>query len=77
MSEKTPVTLIQGKDTQVRRVRIGDIELKVQHAGPVMMGGQMAVTMTILDVDVRGEVEDTEQTPAISAGSEPDPASAA
>lgn len=57
MSEKTPVTLIQGKDTQIKRVRIGDVELKVQHAGPVMINGQMGVSMTLLDVNIQGEVE--------------------
>ncbi|CAO4179397.1 hypothetical protein CLBKND_03405 [Methylorubrum aminovorans] len=55
--EKTKVTLIQGNDSQIRRVRIGDMEMAVQHAGPTVADGQMAVTMTVVGIDVDVERE--------------------
>lgn len=61
--EKPKVTLIQGKDTQVQRARIGDVEVKVQHAGVVIVGGKMAVAMTITDVEIETELAD-EKAPA-------------
>lgn len=57
MTEKTNVTLIQGKDGQVKRVRVDGTEFSVLHAGPTVMQGQMGVTLTLVGVNVDAEME--------------------
>lgn len=54
------VTLIQGKDGQVRRVRVDATEIAVMHAGPTLINGKMGVSMTLIDIDLTAEaaVED-------------------
>ncbi|GJD58679.1 hypothetical protein [Methylobacterium dankookense] len=61
--EKPKVTLIQGQDTRVQRVRVGDVEVQVLNAGVVIVGGKMAVAMTIIDAEIGTELAD-EQAPA-------------
>jgi hypothetical protein len=52
MAEKTKVTLVQNATNQVVAVRIGDVEIPVVRAGPVIGAGQTDLTLTIGNVEI-------------------------
>ncbi|OHV17759.1 hypothetical protein BK022_03635 [Methylorubrum extorquens] len=51
MAEKTRATLVQNPAGQVVAVRIGDAEIPVMHAGPVVGPGQTNLVMTLANVE--------------------------
>ena len=58
------VTFIQAKDNAgVRKVRIDDVEVDVVSAMPTIINGQIAVTMTLVGVDLSAETEATKPPP--------------
>lgn len=56
MDTRTAVTLIQDTSGNVIRIRVGDQEVPVMHAGPVVGPGQMNLVLTIKNVDLRYEL---------------------
>ncbi|ACB80825.1 hypothetical protein Mpop_2668 [Methylorubrum populi BJ001] len=52
MTEKTSITLVQNVGGQVVAVRIGDAEIPVMHAGPVVGPGQTNLVMTLANVEI-------------------------
>lgn len=62
--KKTSVVLIQGKDGQIRRVRVDGNEFAVMSAGPTMMNGEIGVVMTLTGVEVSGEAAPDESNAA-------------
>jgi hypothetical protein len=49
---KTKVVLVQNAGGTVDRVRIGDTDIPVTHAGPAVVNGTMGVTLMIENADV-------------------------
>ena len=62
------VTFIQAKDNAgVRKVRIDDVDVDVVSAMPTIINGQIAVTMTLVGVDLSAETEADETTTKTTA----------
>jgi hypothetical protein len=67
---KTKIVLVQGTGGAVDRVRIGETEIAVAHAGPAVVNGTMGVTLMIENVDVSVEAtapEDPTAPPPVKA----------
>lgn len=52
MAEKMRATLVQNPAGQVVAVRIGDAEISVMHAGPVVGPGQTNLVITLANVEI-------------------------
>lgn len=52
MAEKMRATLVQNPSGQVAAVRIGEAEIPVVHAGPVVGPGQTNLVMTLANVEI-------------------------
>jgi hypothetical protein len=52
---KTKVALITNDAGVVDRIRVGDTEIAVAHAGPAVVNGSMGVTLMIADADISVE----------------------
>lgn len=52
MAEKTRATLVQNPKGQVVAVRIGEVDIPVMHAGPVVGPGQTNLVMTLANVEI-------------------------
>ena len=62
------VTFVQSKDNGgVKKVRIDDVEVDVVSAMPTIINGQIAVTMTLVGVDLSAETESDETTTKAAA----------
>lgn len=52
MAEKMRATLMQNPAGQVVAVRVGEAEIPVMHAGPVVGPGQTNLVMTLANVEI-------------------------
>ncbi|WP_046869352.1 hypothetical protein [Microvirga massiliensis] len=55
--KKTRVVFIQANGGPVSRIRIGDVEIPVHHAGPTIVDGTIGVALTIKNVEIDAETE--------------------
>lgn len=52
MAKKTRATLVQNSKGQVVAVRLGEAEIPVMHAGPVVGPGQTNLVITLANVEI-------------------------